>query len=189
MQRRNVNASLSSSPTDSDHPRNEKPARSKPSSQTRNEAMVRPRKGGFRWVWRNVLAKPTRLLPFLVVPSLLVVGTAAIVLRTFWSETLITVDAFEMHDEQVKVVGGDGKSFADKLVDDLQSVIRKADQFTGNDFSSKRQYDAIPDAPHIPVRRSFRGAGIKGVSIDQVDAVCEYLRYPEYNISGDLKSV
>jgi tetratricopeptide (TPR) repeat protein len=151
--------------------------------------VVRPANGLFGSMWRHVASKPVRSLAFLLVVALLICATSAVSLRMFSPRTLITVGAFDIQDKQAKALGSNGKNLANMLVDDLQAAIQEADSFVGNEFSSRRQYSAIPNAPHIPVQTDFRGAGIKGISIDQVIAIWDYLRYDHYVVSGDLKGL
>jgi tetratricopeptide (TPR) repeat protein len=121
------------------------------------------------------------LLIFAVIGSVIF----AVILRFASPGKLINVSAFQLLGPDKEMSSTSGKAVADLLVDDLHNILEQADQFSGNAFSSKMSYKPLPDLPRIPVNTSY-GIEIKGISLDQMIATWDRLRYQEYIVSGDL---
>jgi TolA-binding protein len=119
--------------------------------------------------------------------ALLVVGAflVALALRFTAPRSQIIVSAFQVFPGDDKSNGQSGKALADLFVDELHHVLEEADRFHGNPFSSSKAFGGVPDMPNIPVDTSY-GIEIKGVSLDQVLATWDHVRYHEYRVSGDL---
>lgn len=86
---------------------------------------------------------------------------------------------------KTRVIGWAGRRLQNLLVDDLHEIIDRANRFSGNAYSSRKNYGPMPDAPKIPVETSY-GIEIKGVSLDQLLSSWKHVRFYEFQVSGDL---
>jgi len=109
----------------------------------------------------------------------------AFILRVAKPRSQITVSAFQVFGGDEKFNNQSGKALADLVVDDLHEILERAQNFSGNPFSSAKSFGGVPDMPTIPVDTSY-GIEIKGVSLDQVFATWNHARYHEFQVSGDL---
>jgi tetratricopeptide (TPR) repeat protein len=125
----------------------------------------------------------------LVAAAALSAGILGIILRLSSPQSQLTVSAFHIYEVDTKSQSEDGKVLADLLVDDLHRVLERANDFSGNPYSSKNTFfSRLPDIPQIPVDTSY-GIEIKGVSLDNLIATWNRLRYKEYVVAGDLMPV
>ena len=161
---------------------------SKPRGTSPPSAPVSTRRGSagrvLRSLTRDSLGKTVALVSTI---TLLVVGAFLVALaQRFTSpKSQITVSAFQTFPGDQKSNGQSGKALADLFVDELHHILEEADRFNGNPFSSSKAFGGVPDLPHIPVDTSY-GIEIKGVSLDQLKATWDHVRYHEYRVSGDL---
>ncbi|HEV2989171.1 MAG TPA: tetratricopeptide repeat protein [Candidatus Angelobacter sp.] len=112
---------------------------------------------------------------------------AAFVLRIVSSKAQIVVSPVEILavSSDQKSNSQNTKALADLVVDKLHSILEQASSFSGNMYSSKKSFAQIPGMPHIPVETSY-GIEIKGVSVDQLMATWNHIRYHEFQVSGSL---
>jgi len=117
---------------------------------------------------------------------LICVGAAVVatVLRYVSPKSQVTVSAFQVVDSGDST-GATGKALADMFVDDLSKLMQDTNRTAGNAFSSHKRWKPVSSLPSIPVATSY-GIEIKGISLDQILATWNRLRYKEYVVGGDL---
>jgi tetratricopeptide (TPR) repeat protein len=123
-------------------------------------------------------------IPLTILLVLAGVITTAKLLHHFMPKPEIIVSPFEL-PFGTDHIPWTGKTVANLFIDELQQVIRSANEFHGNEFSSKRQYHTVPDLPKIPIEKSFE-LQFQGVSLKQVMSAWDYLRYDQQLFSGDI---
>jgi tetratricopeptide (TPR) repeat protein len=127
----------------------------------------------------------TLMLGLMLVAISLVAVLMAIVLRLAVPRSQVTVSAFQVLDLGKDSGTASGKALADLLVDDLQRMMEQTNGTGGNSYSSRKFWRPMSSLPKIPVATSY-GIEIKGVSLDQIIATWDRLRYKEYLVGGDL---
>jgi tetratricopeptide (TPR) repeat protein len=142
--------------------------------------------GAFQWLTRDPLLKTITLFAAIIFAALVAVAIA-LTLRFVSPHSQVTVSTFEVFPPGQQDSVPAGKVLADFVVDSMHTILEQASTFSGNAYSSKKSYKAIPDMPQIPVDTSY-GSEIKGVSLDQLLATWAHIRYHEFQVSGDLIS-
>jgi len=140
------------------------------------------------WLKRKIgklFSKPIAAISVLAGIGIGVAIAVAGILRVVDPVPLMVVGPFEM-PESKDSAAFTGKTLSNLLVDDLQDIIQDGNHFQGlKDTSSRKQYGKLPNTPEIPIQTSF-GLEIKGISLDQMQSLWNYLRYHQQLIGGDL---
>lgn len=132
-------------------------------------------------------AKSLKAYPKATVLVVLIIACVLVALvQRRHHKPLVIVSAFEVPANTPLPYSG--KTIANVFSDELQHVIEQSSTFSGNSFSSSRQYPTLPSTPRIPVETAF-GLEIKGISIDQLISAWNRVAYDEQLISGDILRV
>ena len=137
----------------------------------------------FRWWWRNMANLKVGIpLTILLVP-IVSVGWAML-LHWRLPKPEIIVSPFEL-PAGTNGIPWTGRTVANLFIDEFQEIIRSANEFHGQHFASRHQYNKVPDLPKIPIEKSFE-LQIQGLSFKQLMSAWDYLRYDQQLFSGDV---
>jgi tetratricopeptide (TPR) repeat protein len=137
----------------------------------------------FRWWWRSMADLKVGIpLTILLVP--LVLAGWAMLLHWWMPRPEVIVSPFEL-PAGATGIPWTGRTVANLFIDELQEIIRSANEFHGQQFASRRQYKKMPDLPKIPIEKSFE-LQIQGLSFKQIMSAWDYLRYDQQLFSEDV---
>lgn len=137
-----------------------------------------------RWLTKGPVGKTAVWLLIALSVAFATAG-AALILRYADPRTQIIVSAFQVYGLEADTNSQSGKALSDLVVDSLNDITEEADNFAGDDYSSRTAYNAVRDLPKIPVNTSY-GIEFNGISLDQLFATWDHIRFREYLISADL---
>jgi tetratricopeptide (TPR) repeat protein len=123
-------------------------------------------------------------IPLTIVLVPLVLAGWAMLLHWWMPKPEIIVSPFEL-PAGATGIPWTGKTVANLFIDELQEIIRSANEFHGQQFASRHQYKKVPDLPKIPIEKSF-DLQIQGLSLKQIMSAWDYLRYDQQLFSEDV---
>jgi tetratricopeptide (TPR) repeat protein len=138
----------------------------------------------FVWLGHWTVKNPKTAI-FLMIPvGVLGVCLSAKLWSWFKPEAQMIISPFEL-PVGTKGIPWTGKTVANLFIDELQQIITDANEFHGQRFASRHQYQKLPNAPKIPIEKSFE-LQIQGLSLKQVMNAWDHLRYDQQVFSGDI---
>ena len=138
----------------------------------------------FVWLGQWTVKNPKTALLLMIPVGVLGVCLSAMLLSWFKPEAQMIVSPFEL-PAGTNGIPWTGKTVANLFIDELQQIISDANEFHGQRFASRHQYQKLPNAPKIPIEKSFE-LQIQGLSLKQVMNAWDHLRYDQQVFSGDV---
>jgi hypothetical protein len=144
-------------------------------------------------VLSEIFATAVKLAVYIPIAAIVVTILLAFVQRIFFPQCVAVVQEFEVSPEAAKRLSMSGKSASNIALDLLNQHVVSGSQFHGADYylydaKAGIQPIALEQSIKIPVQSSY-GIEVKGVSIDTIVKIYNWIRNREWTISGDIITI
>lgn len=140
----------------------------------------------------EIFATAVKLAIYTPIAAIVVTMLVALVQSICFPQCLAIVQEFEVSPEVAKRLSMSGKSDSNVFVDTLNQHAALGSQFHGAEYYlydvAGTQSIALEQSIKVPVQSSY-GIEVKGVSIDTIIKVYNWIRNREWTISGDINSI
>lgn len=140
----------------------------------------------------EIFATAVKLAIYTPIAAIVVTMLVAFVQRICVPQCLAVVQEFEVSPEVAKRLSMSGKNASNIFVDTLNQHAALGSQFHGAEYYlydiTGTQSIALEQSIKVPVQSSY-GIEVKGVSIDTIIKIYNWIRNREWTISGDINSI
>ncbi|WP_035354070.1 tetratricopeptide repeat protein [Edaphobacter aggregans] len=140
----------------------------------------------------EIFATAVKLAIYTPIAAIVVTMLVAFVQRICFPQCLAVVQEFEVSPEVAKRLSMSGKNASNIFVDTLNQHAALGSQFHGAEYYlydiTGTQSIALEQSIKVPVQSSY-GIEVKGVSIDTIIKIYNWIRNREWTISGDINSI
>lgn len=152
---------------------------------------VHPSLGVVRLI-SEVFVATVKVGVYLPIAAVVITVMVALVQRVCFPQCLAVVQEFEISPEVAKRVSLSGKTAANMVIDILNQHASDGARFHGSEYytydAAGAQSIALEQSMKVPVQSSY-GIEVKGISIDTIVKVYNWIRNREWSIGGDITAI